>query len=267
MIGRTVSGYRVLEHLGVGGMGTVYSAEDTRSGQIVALKFPHAGLLRSTSARLRYRTNAGVAAGLDHPRIVRVYDVCEDGDEIFVVMELVDGRRLRDRLDAGPLPLRDTLAIGGAVAEALAYAHGRSIVHGDVKPENILVGSGGLMKLADFDAAVLVSSLRPDSDWPEEMTAHYMAPELASGVPRSVRSDLYSLGVVLYEMVSGMPPFAGESLGLVMHRIATETPPPLPAAAPGVVHELVGALLEREPGGRPAAADVVATLARFAGSS
>jgi serine/threonine protein kinase len=262
MIGRTLSHYRVTGQLGAGGMGTVYRAEDTRNGSPVALKFPHPELLRDTPARTRYLANAPIAARLEHPHIVRVHEVCEVAGEIFVVMEHVDASSLRDRLDAGPLALRDLAAVGRALADALGYAHGFGVVHRDVKPENVLVGPGGVVKLLDFDSIALV---RTPGDWAGATgmaTAAYVSPEVLNGEIPGPSADLYSLGAILFEMIAGDPPFADDFAAL-LQRAAGTPPPALPAAAPTVVQELVAALLDGDPGRRPSAATVSDTLARF----
>lgn len=266
MIGRTVSGYRVLERLAVGGMGTVYRGEDTRSGQIVALKFPHPELLRDESARRSYLANAPAATRLDHPNIVRVREVAESDGEVFLVMDYVDAPDLRDRLAAGPLRLGELAAIGVALSSALAYAHGMNVVHRDVKPENVLIGPHGLVKLLDFDAAVLTDAVRVTVAAHELVpgtTPPYMAPELLAGAVPESSCDLFSLGAVLYEMISGYPPFADE----YPSPRAAAALPALPPATPSAIQDLVMALLADDPRKRPGPVAVAATLAGYARAS
>jgi serine/threonine-protein kinase len=166
VIGRTLSHYRIVEALGSGGMGTVYRAEDTLLGRPVALKFPHRELLPDTEARARFLREARIASVLDHPNIVVLYDVCEVEGEIFLAMQCVEGQSLRERLRSGPLPLPDTLSIGRAVADALAHAHGRGIVHRDIKPETpSCCGRGATPSAAKRRAVPSPSRCRGDTGW------------------------------------------------------------------------------------------------------
>src|SRR5262245_6734909 len=258
MIGRTLGHYRIDEQLGVGGNGTVYRAEDTRTATPVALKFPHATLVATPAARGRWIAGARAALALDHPNIVATHEVCVVDDEMFVAMELAGSRTLRDRLELGPVPLRETLAIGRAVTLALEHAHGRGVLHADLKPENVLLATSGGVKVADF----CTQPPRAEGSGLAELTPEYVAPEVAGGGDAEAGTDLYGLGLLLYEMISGHPPFSGSSVADVLRRVVAEPPPPLPAAAPTALQQLIETLLAKRPAGRPAGAAVV--LERFA---
>jgi eukaryotic-like serine/threonine-protein kinase len=249
VIGRSLGPYRVDERLGSGGNGTVYRAEDARTRAVVALKFPHPALVQTPAGRERWIAGARATVALDHPHIVRTYELAEIDGEVFVAMELVGRRTLRDRLEAGPALLRETLAIGRAMAEALAHAHERGVAHGDLKPDNVLLGAQGVVKVADFG-----SPPPPRKGLGSiEVTVDYVAPETLAGDVAGPSADLYALGVVLYEMTTGHPPYSAASMSELLGRIAS-APPVLPAAVPTALQELIEALLARRPGDRPASA-------------
>ena len=153
MIGRIVSHYRIVAELGAGGMGRVYRAEDTLLGRPVALKFPHLDPRADSSSRERFLREARIASVLDHPNIVAIYDVGENDGDVFIAMQCIEGRSLRERLTAGPLPAREAAAMARAIADALAHAHARNVIHRDVKPENVLISADGRLKVADFGLA------------------------------------------------------------------------------------------------------------------
>jgi len=258
MIGRTLSHYRIVAELGSGGMGRVFRAEDTLLGRPVALKFPHHHLVHDSPARARFLREARISSVLDHPNIVVLYDVGEVEGEIFLAMQCVEGRSLRERLRDGPVAPDETTSIGRAVADALAHAHARGVVHRDIKPENILVCGDGRVKVADFGLA-----LRSDATVLTETnailgTVGYLAPEVLAGTVADARSDLFALGAVLYEMCAGFSPFQAESPAAVLYRIAHEEPPPLPSSGPAALAHLVTRLLSKRPADRPASAVEVA---------
>ncbi|HTM58421.1 MAG TPA: protein kinase [Candidatus Udaeobacter sp.] len=271
MIGRKLSHYRVIESLGQGGMGTVYRAEDTLLGRAVALKFPHRELIHDREARERFLREARAASALDHPNIVVLYDVCEAEGETFIAMQCVEGHSLRERLDAGPIPAPEAISIGRAVADALAHAHARGVIHRDIKPENILICDDGRVKVADFGTARMIEDSRVTRSGVMVGTLAYLPPEAVAGAPADARSDLYSLGVTLYEMCAGEPPFKGEPAAL-LYQIAHGTPPALPSHVPAGLRRLIESLLSRFPDDRPAraidAADALErTVSAAAGAS
>ena len=231
MIGKTVSHYRIVGRLGAGGMGEVFQAEDTKLKRTVALKFLPPELSRDAEAKRRFLHEAEAAAALDHPNICTVYEVGEVEDErLFIAMACYTGETLRDRIARGPLPLEEALRIAQEAAAGLAHAHGRGIVHRDVKPANLFLTAEGLVKVLDFGLAKLAAGSARDARTGTTLgTAGYMSPEQARGEATDARTDVWSLGVVLYEMVAGRPPFAGEYPQAVMYGILNEAPEPLTA--------------------------------------
>jgi eukaryotic-like serine/threonine-protein kinase len=241
MVGQTVSHYRVLEHLGGGGMGIVYKAEDIKLGRNVALKFLPESAMNDPAARARFEREARAACALNHPNICTIYEVDEAGGVPFISMELLEGKPLRDRIGAGPLLLDEILSLGSQIAEALDAAHQRGVLHRDIKPANIFVMPRGQAKILDFGLAKLVervpvghdnttqTTLRPDeanltNPGTAIGTIAYMSPEQVRGEDLDARTDLFSLGVVLYEMATGRQPFAGSTSGLVFDSILNRAP-------------------------------------------
>jgi dienelactone hydrolase len=277
LIGQTVAHYRITARLGEGGMGVVYEAEDLRLPRHVALKFLPAGQLDNHAARERFEREARAASVLSHPHICVLHDVAEHEGQPFLVMERLHGETLRERLQAGPLPVADILKIGGQVADALDAAHGAGIVHRDIKPANIFLTDRGDAKVLDFG----VARLRPvGTDAPSEVptleklttpgtavgTVAYMSPEQVLGRPVDVRSDLFSLGVVLYEMATGAMPFAGDSMGAVFDAIlhkAPTSPVRLNPRMPVELERIVNRCLEKDAAKRwGSAAELRDALAR-----
>ncbi len=264
MIGQTISHYRIEEELGKGGMGVVYRAHDERLRRDVALKLLSGEISTHAERRARILTEARAASALNHPAITTVYEVGEDGDQLFIVMELVTGRTLREVIARGaPDPI--TLArLGAQVAEALAVAHAQGVVHGDIKPENIIVQTDERVKLLDFgiarhfaaETATLTRSEASVGAYSEARiigTLAYMSPEQLRGEVTDARSDLFSLGVVLYELAAGHRPFPGPTATALMAQVLNEAPAPLGLLARGVPAELariVQKLLEKQPGSR-----------------
>ncbi len=262
MIGRTLSHYRIVESLGSGGMGTVFRADDTLLGRAVALKFPHRDLVADAHGRARFLREARIASVLDHPNIVTLYDVCEVEDQVFLAMQCVPGRSLRERMRPGPVPLPEALSIGRAVADALAHAHERGVVHRDIKPENILLSDDGRVKVADFGTARHAGATPLTQTGVLMGSIEYLAPEVVHGKPAEPRSDLYSLGVVLYEMCAGATPFHGSEPAAVLYRAVHEEAAPLPASAgaPPELRHLVRSLLAKQLHERPTSAVEVADV-------
>ncbi|MBI4477777.1 MAG: protein kinase [Acidobacteria bacterium] len=230
MIGQTIGHYRIVEKLGGGGMGVVYLAEDTRLGRRVALKFLPQGLTADRDARERFMLEARAASALDHPNICTVHAIEETPDgQVFIAMAYYDGETLKKRIQRGPLPLADAVDIARQVAEGLAAAHANGIVHRDIKPANIILTSEGRAKIVDFGLAKLpeVTALtRTGTTWG---TVAYMSPEQARGDAVDHRTDLWALGVVLFEMLSGRTPFSGDSSQVVMFGILNRPPETLTA--------------------------------------
>jgi serine/threonine protein kinase len=256
--------YRVLHHLGGGGSSEVYAAEDTLLRRKVALK-----LLRTEAdprqAR-HFEREARSASLLNHPNVVSVYDVGREDDVQYIATELVEGETLRHRLDRGPLTFLETSEIGFSIAAALHAAHEAWLVHRDIKPENIAIRKDGVVKVLDFG----VSAIAGDHDETDPIrrpatlvgTLHYLSPEQVRGeLVIDNRSDLYSLGVVLYEMLAGRVPFTGPNAMDVLAQIVERDPNPLPALVPETLRTLVMASLRKSLYDRPqTAADFVAAL-------
>jgi formylglycine-generating enzyme required for sulfatase activity/cephalosporin-C deacetylase-like acetyl esterase/predicted Ser/Thr protein kinase len=269
MIGQTVAHYRITARLGEGGMGVVYEAEDLRLPRHVALKFLPAGQLDDRAARERFEREARAASTLNHPNICTIHDVAEHEGHPFIVMERLRGLTLKDRSSAGPILPREQLKIGLEVADALAAAHAAGIIHRDIKPANIFVTERGDAKVLDFG----VARLRPGAgtDALSEVatleklttpgttvgTVAYMSPEQVLGQPADARSDLFSLGVVLYEMATGARPFPGDSMGAVFDAIlhkAPTSPVRLNPRMPVELERIVNRCLEKDAGKRWASA-------------
>jgi serine/threonine protein kinase len=264
--------YLVRRVLGEGGMGRVYEAEERLSGRRVALKVLRPELARSERGRRLFLNEMEILARLEHPAIVRSLASVEADGHLALALELVDGKTLRDVLDErGPLPAGEAIEVVAAVCRALVAAHGHrpAVVHRDLKPDNIMVTSAGAVKVMDFGIAKLLSRLDL-TNTQNVGTLHYMSPEQIDARSIGPRSDLYSLGVVLYELLSGDPPFASRSPRELCNRQCAAPVPPLPAevrlALPAAVEELLMALLQKNPDDRPASAEeVLRRLAPYAG--
>jgi eukaryotic-like serine/threonine-protein kinase len=254
--------YEILSPLGAGGMGEVYRAKDTRLGRDVAVKILPHKLADDPQALARFETEARAIAALSHPNILAIFDVGQARGIHYAVTELLEGHSLRVALAEGPLPARRALHIASQVAEALATAHENGIVHRDLKPENVFLGADGHVKLLDFGLARHDGSCHGTRDPPSPTitdlprpgsvagTVAYMSPEQAKGQPVDYRSDQFSLGIVLYEMLVGLRPFRGGSDPETLTSIIREEPEPLERAAPAVagpVRWIVERCLEKEP--------------------
>ena len=240
MIGQTISHYKITEKLGEGGMGVVYKATDTELNRPVALKFLAPHLLRDEEGRKRFRREAQAAAALDHPNICTVYEIGQAEDQSFIAMAFLEGRTLSKRIADGPLKLPEALSIAIQMGEGLEAAHDKGVVHRDIKPDNVMLmkGSRGLVKLMDFGLAQLAESSKLTREGTTLGTPIYMSPEQALGESTDKRSDVWALGVVLYEMVAGRPPFQGEVDQAVIYSIANQQHEPLTAVRTGVPKEL-----------------------------
>jgi serine/threonine protein kinase/tetratricopeptide (TPR) repeat protein len=261
LIGKTISHYRIVEKLGGGGMGVVYRAEDVRLGRTVACKFLPKELAGDDQALKRFQREALAVSVLNHPHICTLYDICDEGGRPFMVMELLEGRSLDRIIAAEPLDVDFILEIGIQIADALNAAHAKGIVHRDIKPANIFVTGEGQVKVLDFGLAKLGMPARQQPARGEEGaqepadilltspgmpvgTAAYMSPEQIRGEETDARSDLFSLGVVLYEMAAARPPFEGPTCGVIFEAILNRTPlaprvwrPALPLALEAVIQK------------------------------
>ena len=226
MIGQTVSHYRILDKVGEGGMGVVYRAEDLMLRRTVALKFLGEAVMRNSAGRARFLHEAQAAAMIDHPNVCAVYGFEEAGEHVFIVMEFVDGVPLSRRLLAGRMPLRVSLGTAIQIGEGLRAAHNKGIVHRDVKPGNILIDPDGMARLTDFGLALLAEGTRITAPGTLMGTVAYMSPEQALTKAVDRRSDIWSLGAVLYEMIAGTRPFRGGDVQSLLLNIIRD---PLPA--------------------------------------
>ncbi len=240
MIGQTISHYQITDKLGEGGMGVVYKATDTKLDRPVALKFLAPHLLRDDEGRKRFEREAKAAASLDHPNICTVHEIDEDQGRTFIVMAFLEGRPLSKKIAEGPLKLPEALSTAIQIAEGLEAAHEKGIVHRDIKPDNVMLmkGSRGLLKIMDFGLAQLAGSSKLTRGGSTLGTMSYMSPEQAEGADTDHRTDLWALGVVLYEMVAGQLPFKGDFDQAVVFSIMNEPPEPLTAVRTGVPKEL-----------------------------
>jgi len=232
MIGRTISHYRIVEKLGEGGMGVVYKAEDTKLHRFVALKFlpPH---VSDDEAAQRFVNEAHAVSALDHPNICAIYEIDQTPEgQMFIVMPCYEGASLHAMIQRGPLGLDPAVDIAGQVAKGLTKAHEKGIIHRDIKPGNILVTSDGLSKIVDFGLAKLATQTRLTRAGTTVGTVMYMSPEQAKGEDTDQRSDIWSLGVVLYEMVTGRPPFRGEHEQAIIYSILNQAPDPVGRVVP-----------------------------------
>jgi len=264
MIDSTVSHYRIISKLGTGGMGVVYEAEDTNLGRRVALKFLPPELARDEASLQRFQREARAASALNHPNICTIHTIDEHESEHFIVMELLEGETLADKIRRGPMPVQTVIAAAVQIADALESAHAKGIVHRDLKPANIFMTSRGQAKILDFGLAK-IDRMRAGAEATGAMTAvrledltaagttmgtvSYMSPEQARGQVTDSRTDLFSLGTVIYQMVAGVVPFQGDTSAVVFEAILNRDPIALnlhDAGLPAELDRILGKALEKD---------------------
>ena len=267
MIGKTISHYKILEKLGEGGMGVVYKAEDTKLERIVALKFLPPHLMTSKEEKTRFTLEAKAAASLDHPNVCTVYEIGEHEGNKFISMAYIDGQSLNEKIAKSPLKMAEALDIAIRIGEGLQEAHEKGIVHRDIKSANIMFTSKGQVKITDFGLAKLSGRTKVTKTGTTVGTAAYMSPEQAQGEDVDHRTDIWSLGVLLYEMVTGQLPFKGDYEQAIVYSITNEEPEPLTSLRTGVPIELehyVNKCLAKDPKERyPGSEGLIVDLKRL----
>ncbi|HMD13667.1 MAG TPA: protein kinase, partial [Bacteroidota bacterium] len=243
MIGQTISHYKILEKLGEGGMGVVYKAEDTKLKRTVALKFLPPQSSTSEDDKARFIQEAQAASALNHPSVCTIHDIQEHGGQMFIVMEFVDGQTLRQK--RGTISFKQAVDIGIQLADGLAAAHEKGIVHRDIKPENIMIRKDGIAQIMDFGLAKLRGNVsRLTKEGSTVGTAGYMSPEQIQGLDADHRSDIFSYGVVLFELSTGQLPFKGVHETALAYEIVNVDAPPMSSINPEIDPSLDAVVLE-----------------------
>ena len=258
LTGRVIAHYQILEKLGEGGMGVVYKARDTHLDRFVAIKVLPPGKVLDPDSKRRFVQEARAASALNHPGIVTVHDVSSEGGQDFIVMEYLSGKPLDRRIPRRGLPIGEALEYALQIADALATAHAGGIIHRDLKPANIIVDDHGTVKVLDFGLAKLAGP--PDSDWASTRSAlvrtaegtivgtvAYMSPEQAQGKPVDARSDVFSFGAVLYEMVTGRAAFRGDTRISTLAAVINQNPQPAGPDVPRDLERIIFRCLRKDP--------------------
>ncbi len=275
MIDEVLAHYRIVEKIGEGGMGAIYRARDGRLGRDVALKVLPPGAKSDESARARLLHEARAASALNHPHVCTIYDVGKVNDQAYIAMELIEGRELASLLASGSLPVETVLRYGAQIAGALAHAHERGVIHGDLKSSNVMITTDSRAKVLDFGLARRLQQVELDAATQSRVslaeaggiagTLHYMAPEVLRGQGAGARSDIWALGVVLYEIAAGELPFKGQAAFELTSAILYEPPGPLPARLPAGLRRVILRCLAKELGQRyQSASEVRAALEALA---
>jgi TolB-like protein/tRNA A-37 threonylcarbamoyl transferase component Bud32/Tfp pilus assembly protein PilF len=253
VIGQTVSHYKIVEELGRGGMGVVYKAEDITLKRTVALKFLAPHLLADEQQKKRFLHEAQAAAALEHPNISTVHEIHETDGQTFMVMAYIKGESLTDRIEKGPLEVNEALDVAVQVARGLSKAHSEGVVHRDIKPGNVLITPEGQAKVVDFGLAKLATQTALTKTGTSVGTVRYMSPEQARGDNTDHRTDIWSLGVVLYEMLTGQLPFRGDVEPAVVYSILNDAPRPVTSVrrdVPIALEDIIDRALEKDPAKR-----------------
>jgi eukaryotic-like serine/threonine-protein kinase len=265
MVGRTILHYKILKEIGKGGMGVVYKAQDTKLHRTVAIKALAPELVGDDKARTRFLREARAASAIDHPNICTVYDIQDVEGLFFFVMPYVEGKTLKKFVNGRPLPLDQALDFSLQLADALAEAHHRNVLHRDIKAANIMINERGQVKILDFGLAKLTRPSGEESHIINELTqlgtpfgtASYMSPEQAKGEAADARSDIFSMGIVMYEMITGRLPFRGKNSVEVMHGVLHNHPEPIGEGAPAKLQQIIAKALSKEKSARYQNADAL----------
>jgi len=266
MIGKTISHYKILEKIGEGGMGVVYKAEDTKLKRIVALKFLHPDLVRDTEAKERFVQEAQAAAALDHPNICTVHEINESDGQTFIAMAFVEGQSLKDKIKTGQLELDEALDLTSQVAEGLHAAHKKGITHRDIKPANIVLTKEGLAKIMDFGLAKLSWGVDLTKTATIMGTVAYMSPEQATGERVDQRTDIWSLGCILYEMLTGRRPFKSTHDQAAIYSILNDEPEPITRVrndVPVGIEKILQTCLQKDPHNRYSDMEALISYLKF----
>jgi serine/threonine protein kinase len=253
MIGKIIAQYKILEKMGEGGMGVVYKVQDTKLDRLLALKFLPPNLTVKESDKARFLQEAKAASSINHPNVCVIHDIQEHDEQQFIVMEYVEGQTLRETIGtSGSLvpKIKDVINYALQIAAALEAAHNKSVIHRDIKSENIMVTKTNQIKVMDFGLAKLKGSLKLTKTSSTVGTLAYMAPEQIEGKATDARSDIFSFGVVLYEMLTGKLPFNGEYESALMYSILNDDPEPVENYRGDISSDLVHVLnrsLEKDP--------------------
>ncbi len=260
MVGKTILHYQVLKEIGKGGMGVVYKARDTKLNRTVAIKALAADLIGDEKARIRFLREARAASAIDHPNICTVYEINESEGHLFFVMQYVDGKTLKKHIGGHPLPLDQAMDFSLQLADALTEAHHQHVLHRDIKSSNVMLNERSQLRILDFGLAKLTHQTDAQTGELTQLgspfgTASYMSPEQARGEAADERSDIFSLGVVIYEMLTGRLPFKGKTSVDVMHSVLHDEPAPITPNAPARLQQIVLKAMEKDKAARYQTAD------------